>query len=295
MTGILPIFKPAGITSNRVTMTVKRRLSEKTGHCGTLDPEATGVILILIGKATKLADFLLTDKAYRAGIKFGIKTDTGDVWGSTLNTNDTITDEKVFKKALNNFKGIITQIPPMYSAIKKDGVKLYELARKGIEIERESREIEIYNTHFISKIAENEFEFTVNCSKGTYIRTLCEDIAKSCGTIAAMSTLCRTNSCGVDISKCIELEKLIDMNDDEINSILISPEEYFSFYDKIYIPENAQIYLLNGGIIDTDRVTFNAEYKPQNAQQNVLVYNNTNEFLGIAQINNNTVKMEWLC
>ena len=190
MDGVLIINKPKGYTSHDIVNIVKKQLNiTKVGHAGTLDPMATGVLIILLGEATKLSNYLMNhDKEYIATLKLGKRTDTLDSEGQIIEEKEipALSKENI-NEVLLSFLGKSKQIPPMYSAIKINGKKLYELARKGEEIERKEREIEIYEIEFIKLKEENnkvsEIEFKVNCSKGTYIRTLCEDIAERLGTI----------------------------------------------------------------------------------------------------------------
>lgn len=185
MDGIVIINKPKGITSRQVVTKVRNILDEKkAGHTGTLDPMATGVLPILLGKATKLSEYLIEhDKKYIATIFLGEKKDTGDIEGKTIEVSDVPSfDNNKIIDVLNSFIGKQDQIPPMYSAIKVNGKKLYEYAREGIEIERKPRNIEIYDIKLIY-FDKNEIKFEVFCSKGTYIRVLCENIAEKLGTV----------------------------------------------------------------------------------------------------------------
>ena len=185
MDGIIVIDKPLEITSRQTVSKVMKALNEKkAGHTGTLDPMATGVLPVLLGKATKLSKYLVEhDKTYIAEVFLGERKDTGDIEGKTIETKSVPNlNINGVEEVLKSFKGKSNQIPPMYSAIKVNGKKLYEYARDGIDIERESREIEIYDIGLIS-INDNIIKFEVSCSKGTYIRVLCEDIAKKIGTV----------------------------------------------------------------------------------------------------------------
>ncbi len=197
--GVLNIYKPRGITSNAVVTRIKRLTGEKTGHTGTLDPDAEGVLPICIGKATKAAGMLTdSDKAYRAGIRLGVVTDTQDMTGTVLETSDANISAEEFEAAVSSFVGEISQIPPMYSAIKMNGQPLYKLARKGLEVERTPRNIKIYEIKILS-FDGSKGEIEVYCSKGTYIRTLCDDIGKKLGCGAAMDGLIRIKSGGFDV------------------------------------------------------------------------------------------------
>ncbi len=192
--GVLLLNKPLDITSNRALQRVKRLFNaKKAGHTGSLDPLATGMLPICLGEATKFSQFLLdSDKHYHVKAKLGVKTTTGDAEGEIIATHPVtdITPEKI-KTALNQFIGAIKQIPPMFSAIKQQGKPLYELARQGLEVERKARDIFIYSSQFISS-EEDTFVFQVHCSKGTYIRTLVEDIGEALGLGAYVTGLHRT-------------------------------------------------------------------------------------------------------
>lgn len=216
MNGIEIVDKPLGKTSFDMVSKIRKKYNiKKVGHIGTLDPMATGVLVILVGEATKLSDYLVEhDKEYIATIYLGEKTDTGDSEGKVIEkkeVTDNISKEKV-ENVLNSFLGKSNQIPPMYSAIKVNGKKLYELARKGEEVKRLPREIEITEINLIS-INNNTINFRVVCSKGTYIRTLCEDIAEKLGTVGYMKSLRRTrigNFKIEDAGKFILLEEIFD-------------------------------------------------------------------------------------
>lgn len=194
MDGIIVVNKPSGCTSHDIVSKIRKSLKlKKVGHTGTLDPLATGVLPILLGNATKLSKYLINhDKEYIATIKLGVKTDTGDIEGSIIDEQKVplFTEEQIIE-ALNSFVGKQKQMPPMYSAIKVNGKKLYEYARNGEKIEVATRDIEIYNISFLQYI-DNKIKFKVSCSKGTYIRSLCEDIAQKLNTVGTMENLERT-------------------------------------------------------------------------------------------------------
>lgn len=234
MDGILVVNKPLGKTSfNMVAQTRKEFHTKKVGHIGTLDPMASGVLPILIGNCTKLSDYLMDhDKDYVAIIKLGQSTNTGDQEGEIVEEKDVdenIFDETKIEEVLNSFIGESEQIPPMYSAIKINGKKLYELARAGQTVERKPRKIHITSIKLVNiDKNKNEIEFKVTCSKGTYIRTLCEDIAKKLGTIGYMSKLTRTRVGEFKIEdegKLISLEELLvknpsrDLDDNEYKKL----------------------------------------------------------------------------
>lgn len=223
MNGILIIDKPKGITSHDVVNIARRVFNtKKVGHAGTLDPIATGVLVILIGDATKKSDELLNnDKSYTATLRLGLATDTGDSSGNATRTGSVENLESAaVKDAIMSFVGEIEQTPPMYSAIKFKGKSLYKWARKGVEIPRKARKISIKAIH-IKKISLPDVVFDVTCSKGTYIRQLCADIGDKLGCGGHMAELQRTRSGIYDISQAIDVDKLKTLSADELKSILI--------------------------------------------------------------------------
>ena len=210
MDAIFLINKPEGMTSFDVCHRIKKSLHERSvGHTGTLDPNATGLLIVLCGKYTKLLPYCDHDKKeYIASMKFGIKTDTLDIWGNTIDTKEVNKiDENDLKTLLKSFLGKQQQIPPMYSAIKKNGKKLYELARENIEVAREARDIEIYDIELLT-YHEDEFSFRVVVSSGTYIRSLCEDIASKCDNYGCMTSLVRTKIQDLSLDKAISIDEV---------------------------------------------------------------------------------------
>ena len=207
--GILLIDKPQGKTSHDVVYAVRRALQTKrVGHAGTLDPMAVGLLIVLVGKATKLSDFLLNKyKTYRAGIRFGIETDTYDMEGTVVSECIPDISAEQFQNGLNSFFGTQTQIPPMYSALKKIGKKLYELARQGIEIDREAREITIHSLK-LESFTSNRADILVHCSKGTYIRSLAHDLGQVLGCGACLDSLQRISSGAFHLKDSYSLEQL---------------------------------------------------------------------------------------
>lgn len=240
--GIINLYKPKGYTSHDAVARIKRFCgTRRVGHAGTLDPMATGVLPILVGKAAAAQEYLMNhDKTYIAGMRFGITTDTGDITGNVLCENPVRLTADEVMTAANKFVGRISQVPPMYSAIKKDGKKLYELAREGITVEREARQIEIYHITPVETVSETDFLLEVSCSKGTYIRTLCEDIGKELGCGGALFSLERTR-CGEFYAKdAVTLEQLEQQFDQDGNSAmekhLVSAEKVFSDKKAIRLP-----------------------------------------------------------
>ena len=208
--GFILVNKPVGITSFKLVYIIKKKLNvKKVGHCGTLDPLASGLMIVLVGKYTKLQEkFMKQDKVYLATIKLGIKTDSGDLEGKLISQSDySHIKEFDIKNALNSFIGKISQIPPMYSALKVNGKKLYELARKGITIERKSREITIYNIDFLD-FKKDTFSIRIKCSSGTYIRTLVEDIGKKINTDTVLINLVREEIGNYKISSAVNIDDI---------------------------------------------------------------------------------------
>ena len=211
MNGIIIINKPKGYTSHDIVSKVKKITHEKIGHTGTLDPLATGVLPLLVGKGTLCSKYLINhDKEYIATIKLGIKTTTADKEGKIIQTEN-VQDFKIeyIKKILKEFLGEQNQIPPIYSAIKVNGKKLYEYARKNQKVEIKPRKINIYEIDLLEyNNIENEVKFKVQCSKGTYIRSLCEDIAEKLGTIGFMTELQRTQVGEFNINQAVSIDKI---------------------------------------------------------------------------------------
>lgn len=211
MNGVLILDKPQNFTSFDAVAVMRKITGEKKiGHTGTLDPMATGVLPLLLGRAAKAADLLPdTDKAYRAAFRFGIKTDTGDSTGKITETEESPVTEAALQDILLLFRGEIEQIPPMYSAVSVNGQRLYKLARQGIEIERAPRKVRIAELSLVSyEESSRTGVLAVSCSKGTYIRTLIEDIAAKLGTVGTMTALRRTQACGFSAEEALTLEEI---------------------------------------------------------------------------------------
>ena len=292
MNGIILINKEKGCTSHDVVNKVKHIFNKKVGHTGTLDPNATGLLPILIGKGTKLSYYLINhDKEYEVTLKLGERTDTADSEGKVIEkqgVNTEILSEEKISKVLYSFVGKQEQIPPMYSAIKLNGKKLYEYARKNIEVDVKPREIEIYDIK-LNKIDEEEklIYFTVQCSKGTYIRSLCEDISKSLGTIGYMKELNRTKVGIFDIKDSTSIEELEDNKNDEIyiKERIISIEELF-----VRLYGNDNIVKLNDKKLELFLNGVKLTYEL--AEGLYRIYDSENNFIGIGSIQNNLLKRE---
>jgi tRNA pseudouridine55 synthase len=262
--GIICINKPQGMTSFDVVAVMRGLLHEKrVGHAGTLDPMATGVLPVFVGRATKVIDLLpIRQKRYTATFRLGIKTDTGDITGKILTKDVVKSSRGDVLAALAHFKGDTEQIPPMYSALKQNGVRLYELARQGIEVERNARKISIFEMNLInSNEPENEYTIDVLCSKGTYIRSLCEDIGNSLGCGATMTSLCRTMSSGFTLEECISIDKARQYSQEDslqyINSLsekIQIVESAFTILPEVSVTKNQAIRFLNGGALLMSRL-----------------------------------------
>ncbi len=257
MNGVIVINKEQDFTSFDVVAVVRRTLhTKKVGHCGTLDPNATGVLPVLVGNATKAQDIIVNhDKSYVASFKLGLSSDTLDIWGEVAEENGPDIKKEELKEALTHFVGEILQVPPMYSAVQKNGVRLYELARQGIEVEREARPVTIYSLEL------NDFDektqcgtFTVSCSKGTYIRTLISDIAKSLGTDAVMTSLVRTSACGFMLDDAITLSELEELaQNGEVENHMQSLESLFENYSELFVSQKQSVRFYNGNPLSLER------------------------------------------
>lgn len=283
MNGILIINKQKGYTSHDVVSKVKKIVKEKVGHTGTLDPLATGVLPLLIGKGTLCSKYLINhDKEYEVSLKLGIETETMDAEGKIIKEEE-IKEEILYKenieKIFNKFIGKQEQEPPIYSAIKIAGKKLYEYARKGEKVKIPKRQIEIYNIELkgINKI-EKEIEFKVSCSKGTYIRSLCVDIAKKLGTIGYMKDLQRLKVGDFDIKNSIIVKDETTKN--ELEKQIITIEELFENKEKIELNSKKLVLFLNGVKLNNDN------------KDGVYRIYSLNNFIGIGIVKNNLLKRD---
>lgn len=237
VTGIFILNKEEGLTSQSAVNRVKRLFgAEKAGHTGTLDPMATGVLPVLLGRAVKASEFMLSsDKHYRATLRLGMTTDTEDTTGEVLSRADTLpTAEEVFAAA-NAFRGETLQTPPMYSALKQNGKKLVDLARAGITVEREPRQITVRRLT-LRQLSPSDYEMDVVCSKGTYIRTLCADIGASLGVGGVMASLCRTEAAGFSLSDAHTLKEAEVLSDEGRRALLFPVERVFLSLPKVTLP-----------------------------------------------------------
>lgn len=237
--GVLAVHKGEGMTSHDVVNRIRRLYGTKrVGHAGTLDPMATGVLVVLVGRAAKACEYISSDrKAYRALLRLGITTDTEDITGEVLSECSCLPSAGQVAAACRDFVGEIKQIPPMYSALKVGGQKLYDLARQGVVIEREAREITIYSLSCEATERADEFLLDVECSGGTYIRTLCADIGAALGCGGVMAALERREACGISIGECATLDSLEEMSDAERQERLLPVERLFSELSVVRLPE----------------------------------------------------------
>ena len=269
--GIILINKPKDYTSQDVVSKVKKILNiKKAGHTGTLDPMATGLLPVMLGNYTKLSKYLIEhDKTYVATLKLGMKTDTGDITGKVIEERTVDVDFNKIEEVLKSFLGKQMQIPPMYSAIKVDGKKLYEYAREGKSVPVPPREIEIYKINLINiNIDDEEIKFSVACSKGTYIRVLCENIAEKMNTVGTMSGLERVNVDMFNIIDAVTFEQLEENknNPEFMEKHLFKMEDVLSKYEKISLDEKKKKLFLNGVLLSIDasdgiyNITINDKY-----------------------------------
>ncbi|WP_419762035.1 tRNA pseudouridine(55) synthase TruB [Clostridium beijerinckii] len=289
MNGVLNIFKNKGMTSFDVVRKIKFLANEKkVGHTGTLDPEATGVLPVCLGKATKTIDYIMnSNKVYEVKFLLGVKTTTYDLEGEILEKNeiDHIKSDEVSEVALS-FIGEYDQVPPMYSALKKNGVRLYELARKGIEVEREARKVRIFNISDL-KIELPYVYMKVACSKGTYIRSLCYDIGEKLKVGAAMAELNRSET---SIFKQSDSVNIDDLTKENIQDYIMTIEDALSFYPKITVKSTFTKLLVNGVKVFDKRLT------NEKREKNVLyrVYDSEGTFIGIGKQDDDGFKIEKL-
>lgn len=291
MTGIICVNKEKDITSFGVVAKLRGITGEKkAGHTGTLDPMATGVLPVMFGGATRFLNFLPdSDKGYRATFKLGMTTDTLDITGEVTSQSEVAVNVTDVKNAMRDFVGVIDQIPPMFSAKSVDGVRLYDLAREGKTVEREACKVEIKNLDLVS-FDDNEhiYQIDVLCGKGTYIRSLIDDIGKKLGCGAVMTELVRTKAMGFDLENCVTLAELQERKDSGkgFDDVLIDVEKMFDCYKKVRVSPAQSTRFFNGGALDINRV-----------QKNIMpdeicaVYSDKNEFLGLGQRQDEELKV----
>lgn len=286
LNGILVVDKPTDWTSFDVVAKLRGVLNtRKIGHSGTLDPMATGVLPLFVGLSARAVDMQKNNtKRYTATVKFGISTDTGDITGNVLCKSDKLVTETELRGVLPSFLGSQNQIPPMYSAVKVNGQPLYKLARKGIEIDRKPRRIEIFEINFLGG-GENEYVLDILCSKGTYIRTLLQDIGEKLGCPAVMTALRRTQNGDYDIKNAYTLEEIYAAKEKgELQKLLLSVDTVFADLPKVQVTPAQEKRLHNGAGFSLDMP--NGEYR---------VYGEQNQkFLGVAAVQDGACRVKKL-
>lgn len=275
--GIINVYKEKGYTSFDVVAKMRGIFHQKKiGHTGTLDPDAEGVLPVCLGKATRVCDLLTDkDKVYRTVLLLGQETDTQDITGQVLRSSVVDVTEEQIRETVNQFKGPQKQIPPMYSALKINGKKLYELAREGKVVERKARDIEVFDIT-IERIELPEVEMTIHCSKGTYIRTICNDIGEKLGCFGCMKSLLRTRVAGFSIEDAIKLSELEKRTDD---SMVIPIDRVFDNLTRVGVTEEAQKLVVNGNKIPSVFTDLNDENI--SSDENYRLYDHEGIFIGV--------------
>ncbi len=301
--GILNINKPEGWTSQDVVAKLRGRLHiRRVGHTGTLDPMATGVLPVCFGKATRIIEYYDDDfKTYEAEMKLGMVTDTLDITGTVLETKPVDVSEEDVIQAIDSFRGWITQIPPKYSALKVNGKPLYKYAREGVEVEIKSRKIYVEDIQPVEvNLGENRILFRVTCSKGTYIRTICDDIGKKLGCGGTMTALQRTQSGCFRVEDARTLPEILEMTDEELERCVIPMDETLVHLGRIELKSMESVpFYYNGREIDTGYVNVLASPAVPEALQEgsrladkYRVYDPEGKFLGISSLRENTLYPE---
>ncbi len=252
MNGVINFLKPPGMSSNGAVVFLRGLTGvKKTGHAGTLDPGACGVLPICVGKATRISSYMMGgSKEYTAEVTFGKSTDTGDSYGKVSGQSDApLPDEETVKAALQNFVGSITQQTPAYSAVKHEGAKLYQLARRGITVAPKMREIVIHEAEYLKQTRDDAHLLRIVCGKGTYVRQLCEDIGHSLGLPAYMSFLVRTRCAGLDISAALTADELKSMGE-SIKDVLLPMDTFLKNLPEVHASEESGSLLINGGDVE---------------------------------------------
>lgn len=281
MNGIILIDKPQDWTSHDVVAKLRGILHERRiGHSGTLDPLATGLLVVFVGRATRAVEFAEADsKEYIAGLRLGLSTDTQDISGNVIAECSDLPDEGAVRRAVNSFIGDIEQIPPMYSAIKIGGKKLYELARKGQSVERAPRKITVSSIEIIGREG-GDYLLKITCSKGTYVRTLCNDIGASLGCGACMSSLRRISAGAFSVESAHSIDEVENAaNEGQLVDIMLPVDTLFSALPELKVPESTANRLKTGNII-----------KISAADGDYRVYSDSGEFLLVGKVENEKLK-----
>ncbi len=287
MNGMVLINKPKDFTSFDVVAVMRKILgTKKIGHTGTLDPMATGVLPLMVGKATRLCDRLPDEtKAYKATVQLGITTDTLDITGTVLTQKESHITREQIETLLPSFTGNQMQVPPMYSAISVNGVRLYDLARQGKTVERQARPIFIEHITLLDFCEENQtFEIEVSCSKGTYIRSLIDDMGTALGVGATLTHLCRTRACGFSLEECITLEEAKELAPEQ----LLQPvDKALQGYKAVTVTAAQATRFQNGGALDVERLPLS-----NNATGMFRVYHPNQTLLGLGQVQDGQLKIQ---
>ncbi len=287
--GIINVYKEKGFTSHDAVAKLRGILKQKKiGHTGTLDPDAEGVLPVCLGNATKLCDLLTDkDKTYEAVLLLGVVTDTQDITGTVLENGEVTAGREETEDVILSFIGEYDQLPPMYSAIKVNGKRLYELARAGKEIERQPRKVRIHNIRILEFNEEkHEIKMSVDCSKGTYIRTLCHDIGAALNCGGCMKSLLRTKAGAFSMENSLKLSEIADIfKQDKLQDYLIHTDDMFPDYPKITVAEEFTKYIYNGNRFHINQIKTAAEIKDNRSiceiTGQVRVYDWQNQFIGI--------------
>ncbi len=281
MNGVILVDKPQDWTSHDVVAKLRGILHERRiGHSGTLDPLATGLLVVFVGRATRAVEFAEADsKEYIAGLRLGLSTDTQDITGNVIARSDKLPDESTVREAVGRFVGDIWQIPPMYSAVKLGGKKLYELARRGQSVERAPRRIRVYSIEHEGRDGE-DYILKINCSKGTYVRTLCSDIGDALGCGACMSSLRRISAGAFTVDNAHSLEAIeAAAREDRLSDILLPADTLFADHPELKVGQNTAKRLKNGNIINISAE--DGDYR---------VYSDSGEFLLLGRVESGKLK-----
>ncbi|MBR2108677.1 MAG: tRNA pseudouridine(55) synthase TruB [Ruminococcus sp.] len=291
MNGVLVVDKPQEFTSFDIVAVVRKFSGQKKiGHTGTLDPNATGVLPLLLGNATKAQDIVPNhDKEYLAEFKLGVTTDTLDIWGQVKSETESAVKQSEIEEIIGKFIGEITQIPPMFSAVSVNGQRLYDLARQGIEVERKPRNVTVYELELLSFDEQSQSgTLRVKCSKGTYIRTLIDDIGAELKVGAVMTALRRTMACGFEIEKALKLDEIKELPKEELENKLMSTESLFYTYPELYVTDAQATRFHNGGALDIQRTMLACKDLPDGS---VFRVKGLKKFLGLGIIKDNSIKV----
>ncbi|GAA6397605.1 tRNA pseudouridine(55) synthase TruB [Solibaculum mannosilyticum] len=281
MNGILCVDKPQEFTSFDV-VAVLRKLTgiKRIGHTGTLDPMATGVLPVMVGNCTRFLELLPSHgKRYTARFQLGVATDTQDIWGTVISNRPVAVGKAQVEALLPRFTGQIQQLPPMYSAVKQDGKRLYELARQGVEVERKPRTVTVHRLCLTQwDESSHQYEVDVTCSAGTYIRTLLHDMGEALGCGAVMTSLRRTEACGFSLDACWDIPTLRSLDRQELEKILLPIDQAFLEYQSISVSDAQSVRFQNGGALDLNRLS-----RSLSSDQMVRVYSKSDRFLGLGR------------